>query len=131
MSQQGMETKNDKGIKNYKLELMPWLLEALQSYCRLLEYLVNSSLLLIVPFALQLVQPFFGDSVTIPRDPKGFVHTLQSQVLNVFLLIWSNPMFCFFSPPLINFGFCIISHVYTTIGDVKESINGIPGSTNQ
>ena len=48
MSQQRMETKNGKGIENYKLEHAPWFFKALQSYCRLLEYVVNCYSLLTV-----------------------------------------------------------------------------------
>lgn len=132
MSQRGMETENEKGIENDKLEHAPWLLETLRSYCRLLEYLVNSSLLLTVPSASQLlVQPVVGGSVTVPRDPEVFVRTLQAQVLNAVLPIWSNPMFCRCSPSLITSVVSIITHVYTAIGDVKGSRNGIPGSTGQ
>ena len=40
-------------------------------------------------------------------------------------------MFCHCSPYLINFIFSIITHVYTTIYDVKVRKNGIPGSTDQ
>ena len=43
MSQRGMETENDKGTENENIEHAPWLLETLRSYCRLLEYLMNSS----------------------------------------------------------------------------------------
>jgi len=67
------------------------------------------------------MQPFVGGSVTIPRDPKVFVRTLQAQFHNVVLAIWSNPTFCRYSPSLVTFVVSIITHVYTTIGDVKGS----------
>ena len=40
-------------------------------------------------------------------------------------------MFCHCSPYLITFIVSIINHVYTAIGDVKGSKNGIPRSTGQ
>lgn len=131
-SQRGMETENDKGNENDKLEHAPWLLETLRSYCKLLEYLVNSSLLLTVPSASQLlVQPVVGGSFTVPRDPEVFVRTLQAQVLYAVLPIWNNPMFCRCSPSFITSVVSIITHVYSAIGDAKGSRSGIPGSTGQ
>ncbi|KAK2437714.1 E3 ubiquitin-protein ligase UPL1 [Trifolium repens] len=69
-----------------KLSHNIWLLYTLQSYCRLLEYFVNSSLLLSPTSASQselLVQPVaVGLSIglfPVPRDPEVFVRMLQSQ----------------------------------------------------
>ena len=54
MSHWGMETENDKGNENDNLEHAPWFLETLRSYCRLLEYLVDSSFFLTMPSTSQL-----------------------------------------------------------------------------
>ncbi|KAK2383807.1 E3 ubiquitin-protein ligase UPL1 [Trifolium repens] len=69
-----------------KLSHNIWLLYTLQCYCRLLEYFVNSSLLLSPTSASQtelLVQPVaVGLSIglfPVPRDPEVFVRMLQSQ----------------------------------------------------
>ncbi|XP_057982343.1 E3 ubiquitin-protein ligase UPL1-like isoform X2 [Malania oleifera] len=114
-----------------------WLLDTLQSYCRLLDYFVNSALLLSpsAPQAQLLVQPVaVGLSIglfPVPRDPETFVRMLQSQVLDVILPVWNHPMF-----PNCNLGFItsivsLVTHVYSGVGDVNRNRSGIAGSTSQ
>ena len=111
MSQRGMETENDKGNENNKLDHAPWLLETLRSYCRILDYLVNYSFLLVVPCTSQLlVQLVVGGSFTFPRGLDVFVHTLQAHVLYVVRPIWNDPMFFHCSPSLITSMVSIISN---------------------
>jgi hypothetical protein len=75
-----------------------------------------------------LVQPFVGGDFIAPRDPKIFVHTPQAQVFYVALPIWNNPIFFHCSSSLITFVVFIVTHVYSAIGDAKESRNSIPES---
>ncbi|KAG5154879.1 hypothetical protein AAZX31_05G122700 [Glycine max] len=121
-----------------KLSHNTWLLDTLQSYCRLLEYFVNSSLLLSPTSASQaelLVQPVaVGLSIglfPVPRDPEVFVCMLQSQVLDVILPVWNHPMFCSCSPGFIASIISLVTHVYSGVGDVKRNRINIVGSTNQ
>ncbi|KAG4398664.1 hypothetical protein GLYMA_08G087600v4 [Glycine max] len=121
-----------------KLSHNTWLLDTLQSYCRLLEYFVNSSFLLSATSASQtelLVQPVaVGLSIglfPVPRDPEVFVRMLQSQVLDVILPVWNHPMFCSCSPGFIASIISLVTHVYSGVGDVKRNHSNIVGSTNQ
>lgn len=127
-----------KGEGGGNLSHNTWLLDTLQSYCRLLEYFVNSSLLLSPTSASQaelLVQPVaVGLSIglfPVPRDPEVFVRMLQSQVLDVILPVWNHPMFCSCSPGFIASTTSLVTHVYSGVGDVKRNRNNILGSTNQ
>ncbi|XP_057852533.2 E3 ubiquitin-protein ligase UPL1 isoform X1 [Cryptomeria japonica] len=132
ISQPGMETENEKENGNDKMEHAPWLLETLRSYCKLLEHLVNSSLLLTTNSSSQLlVQPVVGASFQVPRDPEVFVRTIQAQVLCAVLPIWNHPMFCRCNPSLITSVVSIITHVYSGTGDAKGNRNGVPGSSAQ
>ncbi|PON94002.1 Coatomer beta subunit [Trema orientale] len=115
-----------------------WLLDTLQNYCRVLEYFVNSSLLLSPTSASQaqlLVQPVaVGLSIglfPVPRDPEVFVRMLQSQVLDVILPVWNNPMFPNCSPGFIASIVSLVTHVYSGVGDVKRNRNGLGGNANQ
>ncbi|XP_057417405.1 E3 ubiquitin-protein ligase UPL1-like isoform X2 [Lotus japonicus] len=115
-----------------------WLLDTLQSYCRLLEYFVNSSLLLSPTSASQaelLVQPVaVGLSIglfPVPRDPEVFVRMLQSQVLDVVLPVWNHPMFCNCSPGFIASVISLVTHVYSGVGDVKRNRSNIVASANR
>ncbi|WJX46839.1 E3 ubiquitin-protein ligase upl1, variant 2 [Trifolium repens] len=121
-----------------KLSHNIWLLYTLQSYCRLLEYFVNSSLLLSPTSASQselLVQPVaVGLSIglfPVPRDPEVFVRMLQSQVLDVILPVWNHPMFYSCNPGFISSIISLVTHIYSGVGDVKRNRNNILGSTNQ
>ena len=85
-------------LEEGKLSHSSWLLDTLQSYCRLLEYFINSSLLLSPTSASQaqlLVQPVaVGLSIglfPVPKDPEVFVRMLQSQVLDAIVPIWNHP----------------------------------------
>ncbi|XP_048323503.2 E3 ubiquitin-protein ligase UPL1 isoform X3 [Ziziphus jujuba] len=129
---------NEKTGEGSRLSHSTWLLDTLQSYCRVLEYFVNSSLLLSPTSASQaqlLVQPVaVGLSIglfPVPRDPEAFVRMLQSQVLDVILPVWNNPMFPKCSPGFIASIVSLVTHVYSGVGDVKRNRNGIVGSTNQ
>ncbi|KAK2383806.1 E3 ubiquitin-protein ligase UPL1 [Trifolium repens] len=121
-----------------KLSHNIWLLYTLQCYCRLLEYFVNSSLLLSPTSASQtelLVQPVaVGLSIglfPVPRDPEVFVRMLQSQVLDVILPVWNHPMFYSCNPGFISSIISLVTHIYSGVGDVKRNRNNILGSTNQ
>ncbi|KAL3508356.1 hypothetical protein ACH5RR_027757 [Cinchona calisaya] len=121
-----------------KLSHSSWLLDTLQNYCRLLEYFVNSALLLSPTSASQaqlLVQPVaVGLSIglfPVPKDPEVFVRMLQSQVLDVVLPIWNHPLFPNCDPVFITSIISLITHVYCGVGDVKRNHSGLSGSTNQ
>ncbi|XP_038984362.1 E3 ubiquitin-protein ligase UPL1-like [Phoenix dactylifera] len=121
-----------------KVSHSSWLLDTLQSYCRLLEYHCNSSLLLspTLPSQAQLlVQPVVaGLSInlfSVPRDPEAFVRMLQSQVLDVILPVWNHPMFPNCNSAFITSMISIITHIYSGVGDPKRGRNGITGSTGQ
>ncbi|XP_059440839.1 E3 ubiquitin-protein ligase UPL1 isoform X2 [Corylus avellana] len=130
--------EQEKAGEGSKLSHSTWLLDTLQSYCRVLEYFVNSSLLLSPTSASQvqlLVQPVaVGLSIglfPVPRDPEVFVRMLQSQVLDVILPVWNHPMF-----PNCSLGFVasllsLVTHVYSGVGDVKRNRSGVVGTTNQ
>ncbi|XP_020586141.1 E3 ubiquitin-protein ligase UPL1-like isoform X2 [Phalaenopsis equestris] len=114
-----------------------WLLDTLLSYFNLLEYHVNSSLLLSLSSPSQsqlLVQPVAtGLSIglfPIPRDPEVFVRMLQSQVLDVILPLCTHPMFSNCSPALINAVVSNVTHIYTGVGNIKRG-HGIAGSSAQ
>ncbi|KAF6153803.1 hypothetical protein GIB67_001036 [Kingdonia uniflora] len=118
-----------------KLSHSSWLLNTLQSYCRVLEYFVNSSLLLSPTSssqAQQLVQPAAaGLSLglfPVPRDPEAFACILQSQVLDVILPIWNNPMFSSCSSAFIISVVSLVTHIYSGVGDVKPGRNSLSGS---
>ncbi|CAL0306067.1 unnamed protein product [Lupinus luteus] len=121
-----------------KLSHNIWLLDTLQSYCRLLTYFVNSSILLSATSASQaelLAQPVaVGLSIglfPVPRDPDAFVKMLQSQVLDVILPVWNHPMFSNCSPGFISSIISLVTHVYSGVGDVKRNHSNIVGITNQ
>ncbi|XP_068643121.1 E3 ubiquitin-protein ligase UPL1-like isoform X2 [Aristolochia californica] len=126
-----------KSTEGNKLSHSLWLLDTLQSYCRLLEYFVNSALLLSPTSSSQtqlLVQPAAGLSIglfSVPRDPEVFVRMLQSQVLDVILPVWNHPLFPNCSPNFIASVVSIVTHIYSGVGDVKRSRNGMTGGTSQ
>ncbi|KAK6947097.1 HUWE1/Rev1, ubiquitin binding region [Dillenia turbinata] len=126
---------NEKAGEGSKLSHSSWLLETLQSYCSVLEYFVNSALLLSASSASQsqlVVQPVqVGLSIglfPVPRDPEVFVCMLQSQVLDVILPVWNHPIFPNCIPGLITSIVSLITHIYSGVGDVKCNHTG---STNQ
>ncbi|KAH0671499.1 hypothetical protein KY290_026845 [Solanum tuberosum] len=131
----GMIPENS-GEEN-KLSHSSWLLGTLQSYCRLLEYFVNSALLLSPTSTSQaqlLVQPVaVGLSIglfPVPRDPEVFVRMLQSQVLDVTLPIWNHQMFPSCNPGFINSIIMLITYIYCGVGDVKRNRSGSSSSAN-
>ncbi|XP_028759255.1 E3 ubiquitin-protein ligase UPL1 [Neltuma alba] len=131
------DSEIEKKCEGSKLSNNTWLLDTLQSYCRLLEYFVNSSLLLSPSSASQaelLVQPVaVGLSIglfPVPRDPETFVRMLQSQVLDVILPVWNHPMFTSCNPGFIASIISLVTLVYSGVGEVKRNRN-IAGSTNQ
>ncbi|KAM7504309.1 hypothetical protein LguiB_003213 [Lonicera macranthoides] len=131
-------TDHEKSGEGSKSSHNLWLLDTLQSYCQVLEYFVNSSLLLSPTSVLQaqlLVQPVaVGLSIglfPVPRDPKVFVCMLQSQVLDVILPVWNHPMFPNCSVGFITSILSLVTHVCSGVGDVKRNRNGVSGSTNQ
>ncbi|KAL1556169.1 E3 ubiquitin-protein ligase upl1 [Salvia divinorum] len=130
--------EHEKSGDGSKLSQSSWLLDTLQSYCRELEYFVNSGLLLSSTSASQaqlLVQPVaVGLSIglfPVPRDPESFVRMLQSQVLDVILPVWNHPMFPNCSPGFITSIVSLITHVYNGVSDAKQNRNGLPGTASQ
>ncbi|XP_026392926.1 E3 ubiquitin-protein ligase UPL1-like isoform X1 [Papaver somniferum] len=131
-------TDQDKAGEEDKLCRSSWLISTLQSYCRMLEYFVNSALLLSPTSSYQaqmLVQPFAsGLSIglfPVPREPEVFVRMLQSQVLDVVLPVWNHPMFPSCSSAFISSMVSLITHIYFGVGDVKRGRNGTTGSAAQ
>lgn len=127
-----------KAGEGSKLEHSSWLLDTLQCYCRLLEYFVNSSLLLSPTSPSQaqlLVQPVaVGLSIglfPVPRDPEVFVRMLQSQVIDVILPVWNHPMFPLCSAAFISSVLSLVTHIYSGVGDMKRNRSGVTGSSNQ
>ncbi|WOL17494.1 E3 ubiquitin-protein ligase [Canna indica] len=115
-----------------------WLLDTLQSYCCLLEYLVNPSFLLSSassPDTQLLVQPVAAELsiglFPVPRDPELFVRMLQSQVLDVILPIWNHPRFPNCNPSFITSVNSILTYIYLETGELKRSRNDITGSANR
>ncbi|KAI3703777.1 hypothetical protein L1987_73972 [Smallanthus sonchifolius] len=131
-------TSGNENNEGNKLSHSKWLLDTLQSYCRLLEFFVNSTFLLPPTSTSQaqlLVQPVaVGLSIglfPVPRDPEVFVRMLQSQVLDVILPVWNHPMF-----PRCNLGFIttivtLVTHIYCGVGDAKRITSGGSGGGNQ
>ncbi|KAI5571220.1 hypothetical protein BDE02_11G079400 [Populus trichocarpa] len=129
---------HEKAGEGNNLSHSTWLLDTLHSYCRVLEYFVNSSLLLSSTSGSQvqlLVQPVAaGLSIglfPVPKDPEVFVRMLQSQVLDVMLSVWNHPMFPSCSTGFISSIVSLVTHIYSGVGDVKRNQSGIAGSTNQ
>lgn len=126
-----------KATDRNKLSHSSWLLDTLKSYCHLLGYFANSSLLLSPsPSQAQLlVQPVAaGLSIglfSVPRDPEVFVRILQSQVLDVIFPIWNHPLFPCCNPSFITSLISIVTHVYSGVGDAKRGRNNVTGSTGQ
>lgn len=111
-----------------------WLLDTLQSYCKLLEYYVNSSFLLSPSHNQLLVQPMVTElSINlfpVPSEPESFVRILQSQVLEAVLPVWNHTMFPECSPSLITSLISIVSHICSGVGALKQSRAGV-GAANQ
>ncbi|KAK1310386.1 E3 ubiquitin-protein ligase UPL1 [Acorus calamus] len=127
-----------KAVDGNKLSHSSWLLDTLQSYCRLLEYFVSPSLLLSQTsssHAELLVQPFAPELsiglFPVPKDAGLFIRLLQSQVLDVILPVWNHPMFPNCHPTFITSMVSVITYIYSGVGDVKPNRNGITGSTGQ
>ncbi|XP_022735674.1 E3 ubiquitin-protein ligase UPL1-like isoform X2 [Durio zibethinus] len=130
--------EDEKAGEATKFSHSTWLLDTLQCYCRVLEYFVNSTLLLFGNSTSQtqlLVQPVAaGLSIglfPVPRDPETFVRMLQCHVLDVILPIWNHPLFPNCSPGFVASVVSIVMHVYSGVGDVKRNRSGMTGSTNQ
>ncbi|KAK9074252.1 hypothetical protein SSX86_006849 [Deinandra increscens subsp. villosa] len=121
-----------------KLSHSKWLLDTLQSYCRLLEFFVNSTFLLLPTSTSQsqlLVQPVaVGLSIglfPVPRDPEVFVRMLQSQVLDVILPVWNHPMFPSCNPGFITTIVTLVTHIYRGVGYAKRTTGGGSGGGSQ
>lgn len=129
---------HEKLVEENRLSHDTWLRDTLQSYCRELEYFVNSTFL-ISPTSnsqtQQLTQPIStGLSIglfPVPRDPEVFVQMLQSQVLDVILPVWNHQLFPNCSPEFIASIISLVKHVFSGVGDVKRNRGGIAGSGNQ
>ncbi|CAA6672443.1 unnamed protein product [Spirodela intermedia] len=126
-----------KATDRNKLSHSSWLLDTLKSYCHLLGYFANSSLLLSPsPSQAQLLVQPVADGLSIglfsvPRDPEAFVRILQSQVLDVIFPIWNHPLFPCCNPSFITSLISIVTLVYSGVGDAKRGRNNVTGSTSQ
>lgn len=113
-----------------------WLLDTLQSYCKLIEYYVNSTFLLSPSSSHNqlLVQPIVSElSINlfpVPSDPESFFCMLQSQVLDAVLPVWNHNMFPECSPALVTSLVSIMNNICSAAGDLKQSRN-IAGVANQ
>ncbi|XP_019051618.1 PREDICTED: E3 ubiquitin-protein ligase UPL1-like isoform X2 [Nelumbo nucifera] len=127
----------EKASEGSTLSHSSWLLDTLQSYCRVLEYFVNSALLLSnsASQAQLVVQPAAaGLSIglfPVPRDPEVFIRMLQSQVLDVILPVWNHPMFPNCSPAFITSMVSLVTYIYSGVGDLKKGSNGTAGTIIQ
>ncbi|XP_076930173.1 E3 ubiquitin-protein ligase UPL1-like, partial [Bidens hawaiensis] len=131
-------TSGNENNEGNKLSHSKWLLDTLQSYCRLLEFFVNSTYLLPSASTSQaqlLVQPLaVGLSIglfPIPQDPKMFVQMLQSQVLDIILPIWNHQMFPSCNPGFITKIVTLVTQIYCGVGDMKQPRVGGTGGANQ
>ncbi|XP_047340664.1 E3 ubiquitin-protein ligase UPL1-like [Impatiens glandulifera] len=126
--------ETEKSGEGSTLSHNSWLFDTLQSYCCLLDYFVNSTLLLSPSQAQLLVQPIaVGLSIglfPVPRDPEVFVRMLQSQVLDVILPVWNHPMFPSCHTKFITLIVSLVTHIYSGVGDVKRNRSSSTG-TNQ
>ncbi|XP_062199173.1 E3 ubiquitin-protein ligase UPL1-like isoform X2 [Phragmites australis] len=119
-----------------KVSHSSWLLDTLQSYCKLLDYYVNSTFLLSPSSSHNqlLVQPIVTElSINlfpVPSEPESFVHMLQSQVLEAVLPVWNHTMFPECSPALIASLVSIMNHICSGVGDLKQSRSNV-GAANQ
>ncbi|XP_038903258.1 E3 ubiquitin-protein ligase UPL1 isoform X2 [Benincasa hispida] len=136
-SVQNSAVDHERTNEESNLSHSPWLFDTIQSYCRVLEYFVSSTLLLSPNSASQvqqLIQPVaVGLSIglfPVPRDPEAFVRMLQAQVLDVLLPVWNHPNFPNCNPPFIASIVSLVTHIYSGVGDVKRNRNGIAGTTN-
>ncbi|XP_076889696.1 E3 ubiquitin-protein ligase UPL1-like [Bidens hawaiensis] len=131
-------TSGNENNDGSKLSHSKWLLDTLQSYCRLLGFFVNSSFLLPLNSASQaqlLVQPVaVGLSIglfPVPRDPDAFVRMLQSQVLDVILPVWNHPMFPSCNPGFITTIVTLVTHIYSGVSDGKQTTGNGSGGGSQ
>ncbi|XP_040383322.1 E3 ubiquitin-protein ligase UPL1-like isoform X1 [Oryza brachyantha] len=128
-------TGSDQASSNsVKVSHNSWLLDTLQSYCRVLEYYVNSSYLLSPSHNQLLVQPMVTElSINlfpVPSEPESFVRMLQSQVLEAVLPVWNHTMFPECCPSLITSLVSIVSHICSGVGALKQSRVSV-GAANQ
>lgn len=113
-----------------------WLLDTLQSYCKFLEYCVNSTFLLSPSSSHNqlLVQPIVTElSINlfpVPSDPESFARMLQSQVLDAVLPVWNHTMFPECSPALVTSLVSIMNNICSVVGDMKQSRSSV-GVANQ
>ncbi|CAN6217066.1 unnamed protein product [Urochloa humidicola] len=116
---------------NEKVSHNSWLLDTLQSYCKLLEYYVNSTFLLSPSSSHNqlLVQPIVTElSINlfpVPSEPESFVRMLQSQVLDAVLPVWNHTMFPECSPALVTSLVSIMNNICSAAGDLKQSRNSV------
>ncbi|KAK3129319.1 hypothetical protein QOZ80_6BG0477560 [Eleusine coracana subsp. coracana] len=121
---------------NDKMFHSSWLLDTLQSYCKLLECYVNSTFVLSPSSSHNqlLVQPIVTElSINlfpVPSEPESFVRMLQSQVLEALLPVWNHTMFPECSPALIASVVAIMNHICSGVGDLKQSHSNV-GVANQ
>ncbi|KAF8750432.1 hypothetical protein HU200_012382 [Digitaria exilis] len=110
-----------------------WLLDTLQSYCKLLGYYVNSTILLSPSTSHNLLLVATELSINlypVPSEPESFVRMLQSQVLDAVLPVWNHAMFPKCSPVLVTSLVSIMNKICSGVGDLKQSRNSV-GVANQ
>lgn len=121
---------------NEKVSHNSWLLDTLQSYCKFLEYYVNSTFLLSPSSSHNrlLVQPIVTElSINlfpVPSDPESFARMLQSQVLDAVLPVWNHTMFPVCNPAFVTSLVSIMNNICSVVGDMKQSRSSV-GVANQ
>lgn len=126
----------DQGSSGSEVSHNSWLLDTLQSYCKFLEYCVNSAFLLSPSSSHNqlLVQPVVTElSINlfpVPSDPESFARMLQSQVLDAVLPVWNHTMFPECSPTLVTSLVLIMNNICSVVEDMKQSRTSV-GVANQ
>ncbi|XP_062194138.1 E3 ubiquitin-protein ligase UPL1-like isoform X2 [Phragmites australis] len=119
------------------ISVSSWLLDTLQSYCKLLEYYVNSTFLLSPSSSHNqlLVQPIVTklsiNLFPVPSEPESFVRMLQSQVLEAVLPVWNHTLFPECSPALIASLVSIMNQICSGVGDLKQSCSNVRASNQR
>ncbi|KAK4483925.1 hypothetical protein RD792_011134 [Penstemon davidsonii] len=99
------------------------------SYGKLMEHLVNSSLIL-SPFTKHLLtQPLVSGDVLFPRDAETFVKILQSMVLKAVLPFWTHPRFPEYSHEFITRVVNIFRHIFSgvEVKNVSSNVSRVAG----
>eukprot|EP00250_Pteridium_aquilinum_P016180 c22986_g1_i1 orf=330-11435(+) len=117
-----MSIESDNDSESGSINEKACVLETLQSFAKLLEYLVTPSLLL-SPQSQLLVQLVPNATVALPRDPEALVQRLQSRVLEAVLPVWNHPLFAKCGVSFISSVASILTHIYSGVNDTNDHRN--------